>query len=215
MRPTSSLQELVPAPNTSTWYATQYGCLRTDPTAIMRRHTFPDAPLPIGVPETPAPMTKVCLQYRTAWPMEYVNAAGLVDAERQHPQFAYFGGYGPATRVQVDAESDLRLLNTPLSNCQPVLPVDAPLFRNTVAPPPAVGVPAWVQNAANPIAAILPAGGESACRTEADRVATAMSGRWVNNATRQDTMRYEKPFSPPGIGTGAPRGNYVSGGVVA
>lgn len=242
----TGMNTLVAAPDTSTWYRTNYGCLITDPTRIARLHSFPDAPIPDGVPSTPAPPAKICLNYRTAWPQEVVDAAGMVETEREHPQFAFSPG-GPATPYQIDVESQLRLLDQPLSKCQSVLsmddaplfasipggpgkpyqidvesqlrrldqplgkcqavlPMDAPLFRNTVAPPPPVNVPPAVQNAANPVAAILVKGDREDCRVAADSVASAMSGRWVNNPTRQDTMRFEKPFNPPGTGTGAARG---------
>ncbi len=202
----AGLDTLVPAPDTSSWYTRQYGCLgnTVEPTEIARRHTFPDAPLPRGVPQTAAPLYAGCLTYATAWPTEAVAAEPMVVAEQEHPQFAFSPG-GPGTVYQIDVESQLRRLDQPLTNCQAVLAADAPLYRNTVAPPPAVNVPIGPQNAANPIAAIVRPG-ESACRDAADAVASAMSGRWVNNPTRQDTMRFAKPFAPPGIGTGSARG---------
>lgn len=196
--------ELVPAPDTSGWYQTQWGCLRgVDPTAIARRHTFPDAVLPRGQPDDPAAPSRICLEYRTAWAQETANAGAMVDAERAHPTFAFNGG-GPGTVTQIDQESQLRRLDQPLTKCQAVLAADAPLYRNTVAPPPPVGVPREVQNASNPIAAIMRPGGDP-CRAAADQVATAMSGRTFHNPTRQDTMRFDLPFAPPGIGKGAPR----------
>ena len=79
--------------------------------------------------------------------------------------------------------------------------MDAPLFRNTVAPPPAVNVPENVQNAANPVAVLVRDGSSSECRQEADSVAMSLSNRRFFNPTRYDTMRFAKPFSPPGIGT--------------
>ena len=205
----AGMEALVAAPDTSTWYKTQYGCLKTDPTLIARFHSFPDAPIPDGVPRDPAAPAKICLGYRTAWAQEEVDAADMVDTERDHPQFAFSPG-APGTWYQIDVESQLRRLDQPLGKCQAVLPMDAPLFRNTVAPPPPMNVPPAVQNAANPVAAIMVRGDREDCRVAADAVATAMSGRWLNNPTRQDTMRFEKPFSPPGTGTGAPRG--ASGG---
>jgi hypothetical protein len=200
----TGIDSLVSAPDTSSWYKTQYGCLRTDPTVIARRHTFPDAVLPRGVPQTAAPLYAGCLSYATAWPAEAVNSIPMVVAEQEHPQFAFSPG-GPGSVYQIDVESQLRRLDQPLTNCQAVLAADAPLYRNTVAPPTPVNVPIGPQNAANPIATIMRPG-ESECRETADAIATAMSGRWVNNPTRQDTMRFEKPFAPPGIGTGAARG---------
>lgn len=201
----AGMETLVAAPNTTGWYQTQYGCLKSDPTLIARYHSFPDAVIPDGVPSAPAPPTKICLGYHTAWPQEDVDAAAMVDTERNHPQFAFSPG-APGTPYQIDVESQLRRLDQPLGKCEAVLPMDAPLFRNTVAPPPPMNVPPAVQNAANPIAAIMVRGDREDCRVAADAVATAMSGRWLNNPTRQDTMRFEKPFSPPGTGTGAPRG---------
>lgn len=216
-----SVRDLIPAANTSAWYHTQYGCLRTDPTMIARLHTFPDAAIPRGVPQTAAPASFVCMDetcvrsagdgaatgcqsYVTAWPEEFVDPTTMVLTEQRHPQFAFRAG-GPATPYQIDVESQLRRLDQPLTNCQAVLADDAPLYRNTVAPPapPAGAVPVGVQNAGNPIAAIITQ--EDRCRAAADAMATSMSGRWLNNPTRQDTMRFAKPFDPPGIGTGAPR----------
>ena len=196
------IQRVVSAPNTGTWYQTQYGCLKSDPTLIARRHTFPDAAIPRGMPEDPGAAGRICLEYRNAWPAEIADAAAMVDVERDHPQFAFRAG-GPGTVYQIDVESQLRRLDQPLvgGGCQAVLPADAPLYRNTVAPPPARNVPVGPQNAANPIAAILLPGNESPCRAAADQVATGMSGRWIHNATRQDTMQFAKPFSPPGIGS--------------
>jgi hypothetical protein len=221
---------LVPEANTMSWYQTNQGCIRTDPTLIMRRHTFPDAPIPRGVPEGPfgpsricsdttcsvlassgpgqqVPLSPVgvgCTQYRTAWPFQSVDPEPMIETAMHHPQFAFKAG-GPGTVYQLDVESQLRRLDQPLTNCQAIIPEDAPLFRNTVAPPPVVGVPEGVQNATNPVAALVKRVGAEACRIEADTVASAMSGRRFWNPTRQDTMRFDQPFAPPGIGTGAPR----------
>lgn len=193
------MTELVPAPDTSSWYSTQYGCLTRDQSLIAGRHTFPDARLPRGKPEDPAAAAKICLSYRNAWPMNAADAAAMVEAERNHPQFAFNGG-GPGTVRQIDTESFLRCLDAPLGPCgQPVIGMDAPLFQNTVAPPAPINVPAAVQNAANPVAAIMR--GPDACRAAADAVATGLSGRWVDNPTRYDTMRFAVPFAPPGVGT--------------
>jgi hypothetical protein len=197
------IPSLIPHPNTASWYKTQYGCLKNDPTMISRLHTFPDAVIPRGIPKDPAAPAKICLDYRTAWAMEEVNAAGMVDTEQDHPQFAFRAG-GPGTPYQIDVESTLRRLDQPLGKCQAVIAEDAPLYRNTVAPPVPTGVRADVQNAANPIAAIIRPG-EDECRRAADTMAVSMSSRFFNNPTRQDTMRFDKPFSPPGIGVGAPR----------
>lgn len=207
----AGMQNLVPQPETAgAWYKTQYGCLRTDPTAIARLHSFPDAVIPRGQPDDPAAPTKVCMSYRTAWNQDAVDAMPMVLTEQQHPQFAFRGG-APGTVYQIDMESQLRRLDQPLSNCQAVIADDAPLYRNTVAPPTPVGVAVGPQNAANPIAAIMRPGPADACRAAADQVATAMSGRWLNNPTRQDTMRFDRPFAPPGIGTGAARPPYQAG----
>jgi hypothetical protein len=200
------MSTVVPAPATGSWYTRQWGCIRTDPTVIARSHTFPDGAIPDGQPLDPVAPVKVCLQYRTSWAQEEIDATAMVEAARRHPQFAFRPG-GPATVEQVDVESQLRRLDQPLTNCQAVLAGDAPLYRNTVAPPPAVHVPAGPQNAANPIAAIVRADpGAEACRQAADAVATSMSGRFFHNPTRQDTMRFQKPFAPPGTGTGSARG---------
>jgi hypothetical protein len=205
--PQPTLTELVPAPDTSAWYRTEFGCLRDDPTRIARYHTFPDAPIPRGVPMDPAAPSYICLRYRTAWPQGGAPAAteAMVTAEAAHPQFAFRAG-GPGTVSQIDMESQLRRLDQPLGRCQAVIADDAPLYRNTVAPPPPApgAVPREVQNACNPLAAMVGPGGEG-CREAADRVATAMSGRWIHNPTRQDTMRFDRPFAPPGVGTGEPR----------
>jgi hypothetical protein len=202
-RENMAMSELVPAPDTSSWYQTQYGCLPWDPTLVARRHTFPDAVLPRGKPEDPAAAARICLSYRNAWPMTAADASAMVEAERNHPQFAFNGG-GPGTARQVEMESYLRRLDYPLGNCQPVIGMEAPLFQNAVAPPAPINVPAAVQNAANPVAAIVAHPDE--CRAAADAVASAMSGRWADNPTRYDTRRFVVPFAPPGIGTGAARG---------
>lgn len=197
-----SVQGLIPEPDTSGWYQTQYGCLKDDPTRIARFHTFPDAAIPRGVPDDPGAASKICLEYRNAWPVEEVDAAAMVTTEQAHPQFAFRAG-GTGTVYQIDVESQLRRLDQPLTNCQAVIAADAPLYRNTVAPPVPVNVPAGPQNAANPISSILQETDD--CRHSADAVASSMSGRWVNNPTRQDTMRFVLPFAPPGIGSGAAR----------
>lgn len=188
----------------ASWYAPRYGCLTWDPTVVARRHLFPDAHIPEGVPLDPGAAERVCrLEYRNAWPAESVDATAMVLTEMEHPQFAFRAG-GPATPYQIDVESQLRRLDQPLGKCQAIIPEDAPLHQNTVAPPVPTGVPLGPQMAANPPAAILRPG--EACRDAADAVASAMSGRWVNNCTRQDTMRMDLPFAPPGIGRGAARG---------
>ena len=198
------MNSLVPAPDTAGWYRTQYGCLKEDPTRIARLHTFSDAWIPEGVPLDPAASSKICLDYRTAWPLEYRSDGEqetMVLTEMSHPQFAFRATVGgPATVRQVDVESQLRRLDQPLGRCQATLADDAPLYRNTVAPPvpPPGAVPAGVQNATNPIAVILQ--GPEVCRPEADAVAVALSGRRFNNPTRQDTMRMAQPFAPPGVG---------------
>ena len=206
--------------DTSSWYKTNYGCLRTDPTLIARRHTFPDAVIPRGFPEDPAPPSRVCsdatcsvpltsegvgcTQYQTAWPQRFIDPTSMIETEMNHPQFAFRAG-GPATPYQIDVESQLRRLDQPLTNCQAIIPDDAPLHRNTVAPPPVSGVDEGVQNASNPVAAMIRRVGAEQCRIDADTVASAMSGRWMNNPTRQDTKRFDLPFAPPGIGTGEAR----------
>lgn len=192
-----AMSELVPAPDTSTWYKTQYGCLTRDQSLVSARHGFPDARLPMGKPEDPGAAAKICLSYRNAWPMRAADAGAMVEAERNHPQFAFNGG-GPGTVRQIQTESFLRRLDYPLSRCEPVIGMEAPLFKDTVAPPAPINVPPAVQNAANPVAAIVQ--GPDRCRAEADAVATSMSGRWLDNPTRYDTMRFSVPFAPPGIG---------------
>ena len=211
---------LVSEPDTSSWYKTNFGCIRTDPTMIARMHTFPDAVIPRGFPEPPAAPTRICsdetcsvplsslgvgcTEYRSAWPQRVVDPSAMIETEMNHPQFAFRAG-GPATVYQIEVESQLRRLDQPLSKCQAVIAEDAPLYRNTVAPPPATGIPEGVQNASNPMAAMVRRVGAEQCRIEADSVASAMSGRWANNPTRQDTKRFDRPFSPPGIGTGEAR----------
>jgi hypothetical protein len=202
-----TMSDLVSAPDTSRWYSRQFGCLKDDPTRVARYHSFPDKPIPRGIPDDPAAPSLICLEYRTAWPQgaAVATAEKMVTTEANHPQFAFRAG-GPGTVAQIDMESQLRRLDQPLTRCQAVLADDAPLYRNTVVPPPpaAGAVSVGVQNACNPIAVIVAPGG-SPCRDEADRVASSMSGRWINNPTRQDTMRFDLPFAPPGIGTGSPR----------
>lgn len=211
------MQNLISAPDTTGWYRTQYGCLTSDPTRWARQHSFPDRILPDGIPLDPAASSMICLDYRTAWPLEYVSEKqqdSMVISEMSHPQFAFRATVGgPASVRQVDVESQLRRLDQPLGRCQAVLAPDAPLFRNTVAPPVPVpgAVPVSVRNATNPIAAIVQRKDE--CRAAADAVATSMSGRWINNPTRQDTARMTQPFAPPGIGTGEARGTGRNAGV--
>ena len=206
--------------DTSTWYQTAYGCLRTDPTMIARLHTFPDAMIPRGTPDAPAPPSRVCsdmscgsevtattagcTQYQTAWPQYRVDPNPMIQTEMNHPQFAFRAG-GPATAYQIGVESQLRRLDQPLTNCQAVISDDAPLYHNTVAPPPVQGIDPRVQNATNPMAAMIMSVGAEQCRIDADKVAVSMSGRWANNPTRQDTKRFDLPFAPPGIGTGEAR----------
>lgn len=211
------MESLVENPDTSQWYKTNYGCLRTDPTMISRLHTFPDAMIPRGTPETAAPPSRICsdstcgaavtvdqvgcIQYRTAWPAEVVDPEPMIQTEMNHPQFAFRAG-GPGTPYQIDVESQLRRLDQPLTNCQAVIPQDAPLYRNTVAPPTTQSVNPGVQNAANPIAVMTRADDPAAaCRHAADAVATGLSNRRFYNPTRQDTMRLGVPLAPPGIGT--------------
>jgi len=208
------MENLVASPDTSTWYKTNYGCIRTDPTLISRLHTFPDAMIPRGIPETAAPPMRVCSdsvcgpadtmgcqQYKTAWPARIVDPESMIQTVMNHPQFAFRVG-GPGTPYQIGVESQLRRLDQPLTNCQAVIPEDAPLYRNTVAPPVILNVDPRVQNAANPVAVMTrPEDPAAACRRAADAVAVAISGRWINNPTRQDTMRLGVPLSPPGIGT--------------
>lgn len=211
------MESLVENPDTSQWYKTNYGCLRTDPTMISRLHTFPDAMIPRGTPETAAPPSRVCsdstcgaavtvdragcIQYRTAWPAEVVDPEPMIQTEMNHPQFAFRAG-GPGTPYQIDVESQLRRLDQPLTNCQAIIPEDAPLYRNTVAPPVTQSVSPGVQNAANPIAVMTRSDDPAAaCRRDADAVATGLSNRRFYNPTRQDTMRLGVPLAPPGIGT--------------
>ena len=206
--------------STSSWYKTNYGCLRTDPTLISRYHTFPDMEIPRGYPDDPAPPSRVCsgevrdqplsakgvgcIQYKTAWPRRYVDPSAMIETEMNHPQFAFRAG-GPSTVYQIGVESQLRRLDQPLSKNQAIIPEDAPLYRNTVAPPMTSGIDEGVQNAANPVAAMVRHVGAEKCRIDADKVALALSGRWIHNPTRQDTMRLNVPFTPPGIGTGESR----------
>jgi len=173
--------------------------------------------IPRGLPYTAAPPAKVCagstcgapatvdavgcFRYRTAWPATAVNPESMIETEMNHPQFAFSAG-GPASVYQIEVESQLRRLDQPLTNCQAVIPEDAPLFRNTVAPHVMRTMDPHVQNAANPIAVMTrPEDPAAQCRVAADTVATTLSGRWVNNPTRQDTMRLKAPLAPPGIGT--------------
>lgn len=198
---------LVPEPATRDWYATKLGCLTWDQTRVARAHTFPDVPIPRGLPLDPAPHAKVCLTYRTSAPATEVSSEDMVETEMAHPQFAFRPG-GPGTPYQIDVESQLRRLDQPLTKVQAVIPMDAPLHRNTVAPPTPTNVPAGPQNAANPIAAVVHS--VDPCRAAADAVASELSNRWINNPTRQDTHRFTEPFGPPGIGTPSP---YKSAGV--
>lgn len=207
----SRLTVQIPDLNTSSWFQPQFGCLRWDPTRVATRHSFPDAPIPRGKPLDPGAAARICGQlYGNPWPMDPppYSAADMVDTEMMHPQFAFQPAFGPATRYQIEVESELRTLNVPLGRCQPFIPMDAPLFRNEVEPPRVKCLDPRVQNAGNPIAVIVGPRGDG-CRTDADAVANSMSFRWLNNPTRQDTMRMDLPFAPPGIGSGAPRGLFA------
>jgi hypothetical protein len=214
------IQTLIPSADTSSWYKRNYGCLRTDPTKVMRLHSFPDAVIPRGTPQDPAAPSRVCgdtlcntplttagvgcIQYRSAWPQNIVDPNPMIETEMNHPQFAFRPG-GPGTPYQIDVESQLRRLDQPLGRCQAIIADDAPLYRNTVEPPAVSGIPENVQNASNPVAAMIRSIGAEQCRIDADKVATSMSGRFFSNPTRQDTMRFDLPFAPPGIGRGSAR----------
>ena len=186
-------------PDTSGWYQTQYGCLRTDPTLIARYYSFPDVVLPIA-PLTPAPASQVCgsalcrpspgqqvncVQYDTVWPMERVDSAPIVTASLNHPQFA-FHTYGPVAPGQMDMESSLRGLDLPISKNQAVLPLNGPLFQS-MAPPPVTGLPEGVQNACNPVAAMVT--GRDSYRESQDAAASAASSRLFHNSTLLDTAK--------------------------
>jgi hypothetical protein len=133
----------------------------------------------------------------------------MMETEMNHPQFA-FRSVGPGLSYTIDVESQLRRLDQPLGKCyQGVIPEDAPLYRNTVAPPTPLNVPPEVQNAANPISVMVR--GPDTCRDEADKVATSISSRWINNPTRQDTQKLGEPFSPPGVGTPLPESKRPGG----
>ena len=199
----SQYTEAAIPPNTSTWYKPVTRCLKNDPTLVARYHTFPDAAIPYGLPNDPAASSQICYSYRTAWPMETVDGAAAVEAERNHPTFGYHVG-APMTVPQIDVESQLRRLDQPLTKCQMVIPESAPLHRNTVAPPSVRGVPPGPQNAGNPVAVLMVPGADE-CRRAADEVVSAMSGRRFNNPTRQDTQRFDRPFAPPGTGRGPAR----------
>jgi hypothetical protein len=231
------MEGLIPTPNTSSWYRLPAQCIRWDQEKVGRRHTFV-GPIPRGVPLDPGASSKVTsteafgplssaalkeagLPYGasqwhastgwySAWPPEVVNPVPTMHAAIRTPQFAWKMSTAPVTVGQMDVESQLRRLDQPLGKCyQGVIPYDAPLHRNTVAPPMPVNVPPGVQNACNPLAAIRGPQGEG-CREEADRVAAALSKRWINNPTRQDTQRLESPVAPPGVGSAGGRPGGVS-----
>jgi hypothetical protein len=194
-------------PDTSSWYQTQYGCLRTDPTLIARYYSFPDVVLP-RAPKTPAPASQVCgsalcrpspgqqtmncVQYDTAWPMERIDSAPLVTASLNHPQFA-FHTYGPVAPGQMDMESSLRGLDLPISRNQAVLPLNGPLFQS-MAPPPVTGLPEGVQNACNPVAAMVT--GRDSYRESQDAAAMGASNRLFNNPTLLDTAKLRPRVLP-------------------
>jgi hypothetical protein len=193
-------------PDTSGWYQTQYGCLRTDPTLIARYYSFPDVVLPIA-PLTPAPASQVCgsalcrpspgrqvncVQYDTAWPMERVDSAPIVTASLNHPQFA-FHTYGPVAPGQMDMESSLRGLDLPISKNQAVLPLNGPLFQS-MAPPPVTGLPEGVQNACNPVAAMVHR--RDTYREAQDVAASAASSRLFHNSTLLDTAKLRPRVLP-------------------
>jgi len=234
------MEELVPAPVTRDWYRLPAQCIRWDQERVGQRHTFVGQ-IPRGVPLDPAPLAHMTspensgpieipagLPYgasqmrastylATSAPLVAVDPRPAMDAARNTPQFAWRMSNGPATPVQMEVESHLRRLDQPFGRCNEIaIPMDAPLFRNTVAPPRPVNVPAGVQNACNPIAALRGPHGEG-CREEADRVAATLSSRWLNNPTRQDTQRIESPVTPPGIGTigDRPGGVSIGGQLIA
>jgi hypothetical protein len=206
-------RSLIGPVDTSGWYNTQFGCLRSDPTLIARRHTFPDAPLPLGRPSNPAASVRFAepsyatpeSQLRETWSSQrigcelyqsssllgsqtLVDPSATIEMARQHPQFAFRSG-APATDHQIWVESQLRCIDRPLGSCnQGTIPLDAPLFRNDAAPPTPVGVPEGVQNACNPQAAMI-RGSAGGCRAAEDRTASAMSSRRFNNPTRFDTSQ--------------------------
>jgi len=189
--PPYSKTEYVGAADSQGWYSRKYGCLRgVDPTEIARRYTFPDAPIPFGIPTDPSPPVRVCLNYNEARPFEQGDADGMASAARDHPQFA-FSPRGPAAS-QIDVESQLRRLDQRLTKMQAIIAEDAPLYRNTVQPPQPMGVRADVLNAGNPISSIMRPGA-SECRDASDSLAVGSSGRRFNNTTRQDTQLYEIP----------------------
>jgi hypothetical protein len=230
------MEGLVPSVNTSTWYRPPPQCIRWNQERVGQRHTFV-GPIPEGAPLDPAPAAKItfpdafgphavpagvhlpygashwsaAVQWATPWPTTVVDPTEAMEAAVDTPQFAWrLRGSGAAPASKMDVESQLRRLDRPLGKCyQGVIPEDAPLYRNTVAPPIAVNVPPGVQNACNPIAVIRGPQGEG-CREEADRIASSLSGRWVNNPTRQDTQRLDSPVSPPGMGTVGKRPGGVS-----
>lgn len=210
-------QTLVQAPDTSGWYNRQFGCLRSDPTLVARRHTFPDAVLPPSRPFNPATPVRFteasmatsssllpstwssqrigCQLYQTSSAIETPpygpeTIATAMEMARQHPQFAFKAG-APATDHDVWVESQLRGLDRHPGTCsQPAIPLDGPLFRNDVAPPTPVGVPEGVQNACNPQAAMIRGSSSSSgCRTADDRVASSLSSKRFNNFTRWDTAQ--------------------------
>jgi len=233
------MNNVIPAPNTGSWYTLPAQCIRWDQERVGRNHTFV-GPIPRGVPLDPGASSKVTsteysgpiagvgeavssgtLPYGasqwyastgwfSAWVPEIVDPVPAMEAAVESPQFAWRHATAPVNVRQMDVESQLRRLDQPLGKCtQGIIPDDAPLYRNTVAPPTPTNVPPGVQNACNPRAAIRGAQGEG-CREEADRVAAALSGRWINNPTRQDTQRLESPVAPPGVGSAGNRPGGVS-----
>jgi hypothetical protein len=158
-------------------------CLKThwDPTQMLR-HVVPQERLPLHLPLSFRPYTKVCLEYKTTAVAEPAPAppADMV--------FPTGGEFYPPTRYisAIDAESELRRLDRPLhipEDQQYVPPLDSDMFtRKKIAPARTKPTSYMVQELSVP-KALLRAGPYD-CRQAEDDRAMALDKKPFNNATK-------------------------------
>jgi hypothetical protein len=158
-------------------------CLKThwDPTQMLR-HVVPQERLPLHLPLSFRPYTKVCLEYKTTAVAEPAPAppADMV--------FPTGGEFYPPTRYisAIDAESELRRLDRPLhipEDQQYVPPLDSDMFtRKKIAPARTKPTSYMVQELSVP-KALLRAGPYD-CRQAEDDRAIALDKKPFNNATK-------------------------------
>lgn len=162
-----------------------------DPTAMLRRIVpqGPSVPLPMDF----RPWSKVCLNYRTAGPIEDAAApappAGMV--------FGPGGEFYPPSRYSsaIDNESRLRRLDRPLGTCdkdqyEPNKRGDM-YVGGLLVPRTYVPTSKMVDELSMPKVLIRPTGGY-VCRREDDSANIARSGLLFNNATKQDRYKQQR-----------------------